>query len=52
MKDLGETGLILGTKIICSNEGFAQSQSHYTDKILKTSIILRVNLKEHHMTLV
>jgi hypothetical protein len=35
MKDLGETGLILGTKIICSSEGFAQSQSHYTDKILK-----------------
>ena len=35
MKDLGQTNLILNSKILKNNDGYVLSQSHYIDKILE-----------------
>lgn len=35
MKDLGQADVILGVKIIRSNEGIMLSQSHYVEKVLR-----------------
>ena len=35
MKDLGETKIILGVKIIRRNESIMLSQEHYTERLLR-----------------